>query len=82
MRNIEEMKTKTKFILMTNAGTKKVDGKILTSGGRVIGVTAIGEENDFEGTMKKVYSAVEKIKFDGMHYRKDIGRKAVDFLML
>jgi len=30
--------------------------------------------------MKKVYSAVEKIKFDGMHYRKDIGRKAVDFL--
>jgi len=76
---LDEVK-KMEDIILFHAGTKKVDGKILTSGGRVIGVTAIGEENDFEGTIKKVYSAVEKIKFDGMHYRKDIGRKALNFL--
>ncbi len=79
IHGLDEVK-EMKDIILFHAGTKKVNGKILTSGGRVIGVTAIGGENDFEGTIKKVYSAVEKIKFDGMHYRKDIGKKALNYL--
>ncbi len=66
-------------IIVFHAGTKKVNGKILTAGGRVLGVTAIGGENDFEGTIKKVYKAVEKIKFREMHYRTDIGKKALRY---
>lgn len=67
-------------IIVFHAGTKKVDGKILTSGGRVLGITATGAENDFENTIKKVYNAVEKIKFKGMHYRTDIGKKALKYI--
>ncbi|MEN3037910.1 MAG: phosphoribosylamine--glycine ligase [Candidatus Kryptonium sp.] len=67
-------------VIIFHAGTKKVNGKIVTSGGRVMGITAIGAENDFENTIKKAYSAVEKIKFEGMHYRTDIGKKAIEFL--
>lgn len=69
-------------IILFHAGTKKVNGKILTSGGRVVGVTAIGAADDFENTVKKAYIAVEKIKFDGVHYRTDIGKKAIKFLNL
>lgn len=75
---LDEVK-KINDVILFHAGTKKLNGKILTSGGRVIGVTAIGEENNFENTIKKVYSAIEKIKFDGMHYRTDIGKKAIEF---
>lgn len=73
---LDEVK-KMDDIIVFHAGTKKVNGKILTAGGRVLGVTAIGEENDFEGTIKRVYEAVEKIKFKGLHYRTDIGKKAL-----
>ncbi len=66
-------------VIVFHAGTKKVNGKILTAGGRVLGVTAIGRENDFEGTIKKVYEAVGKIKFKGMHYRTDIGKKTLRY---
>jgi phosphoribosylamine--glycine ligase len=69
-------------IIVFHAGTKKANDKILTAGGRVLGVTAIGEENDFEGTIRKVYEAVEKIKFKGMHYRTDIGKKALRYLRM
>jgi len=55
-----------------HAGTIKSDGKYLTNGGRVLGVTALG--NDLDKALGKAYSAVEKIKFDDAHYRKDIGR--------
>ncbi len=66
-------------IILFHAGTKKVNGKILTSGGRVLGVTAIGKENDFENTIKKVYNAIKEINFNGMHYRTDIGKKALKY---
>lgn len=61
-----------------HAGTKMADGKILTDGGRVLGVTAIGE--DIPDAIKNGYAAVEKICFEGMHFRKDIGRKAMKWL--
>ncbi|HHW03034.1 MAG TPA: phosphoribosylamine--glycine ligase [Thermoanaerobacterales bacterium] len=55
-----------------HAGTEVKDGKIVTSGGRVLGVTALGES--VEQARLKAYSAVSRIKFEGMHYRKDIGK--------
>ena len=55
-----------------HAGTKLVNGKFYTNGGRVLGITASGDTLD--EALKKAYAAVEKISFEGAHYRKDIGR--------
>ncbi len=62
-------------ISVFHAGTKSVDGKIVTNGGRVLNVVACGE--DIEAAQKKVYEAVSKISFDGAHYRRDIASKAI-----
>lgn len=59
-------------IVVFHSGTKVSDGKILTNGGRVLGVCARG--NSLDDAARKVYKNAEKIKFDKMHYRKDIGR--------
>ena len=59
-----------------HAGTALKDGKIVTSGGRVLGVCAKGET--IEDARQKAYKNVEKIHFDGMYYRKDIGIKYRD----
>ena len=58
-----------------HAGTKKEDGKILTTGGRVLGVTALGQ--GVEDAINKAYAAVEQIKFDHCFFRRDIGAKAL-----
>jgi phosphoribosylamine---glycine ligase len=58
-----------------HAGTKLQGGSLVTSGGRVLGVTASGD--DLTSAIGKAYEAVSRISFDGMHYRKDIGRKAL-----
>jgi len=57
-----------------HAGTRIEDSDIITDGGRVLGVTAMAPE--FKQARQKAYDAIEKIKFDGMQYRKDIGKKA------
>ena len=62
-------------VTVYHAGTAIKDGKLVTSGGRVLGVTALGAT--LEDALKKSYDGVEKIKFDGAHYRKDIGQKAL-----
>jgi len=62
-------------IVVFHAGTKRSGDKIKTSGGRVLGVTGLGVT--IKEAINKTYQAVEKIKFEGMHYRKDIGRKAL-----
>lgn len=61
--------------LVYHAGTKLSDGKLLTSGGRVLGITAISE--DLKDAVNKAYVAVDSVKFDKMHYRKDIGQRAL-----
>lgn len=62
-----------------HAGTKiSDDGKFLTNGGRVIGVTAKGE--NLESALEKAYNGVSEIKFENAHYRKDIGQKALKAL--
>lgn len=60
-------------IILFHAGTAFKDGELVTNGGRVIGVTALGET--IEDARKKAYKNIENIKFDNMHYRTDIGVK-------
>ena len=63
-------------IILCHAGTAIKDGKLVTSGGRVLGVVAKGA--DIEEARKKVYDNAQRIAFDGMYYRKDIGIKYRD----
>ena len=58
-----------------HAGTKLQNGKVVTSGGRVLCV--VGLSDTVRGAQQKAYEVVEKIHFDGMQYRKDIGYRAV-----
>ena len=58
-----------------HAGTAWADGKTVTNGGRVLGVTALGE--DLNAARTAAYAAVEKIHFEGAHYRHDIGARAL-----
>jgi phosphoribosylamine--glycine ligase len=66
---------KQKNVIVYHAGTKKENEKIYTNGGRVLGVTALGE--DITQAIDRAYKAIEYIHFDKMYYRKDIGHKAV-----
>ncbi|AEF94599.1 Phosphoribosylamine--glycine ligase [Desulfotomaculum nigrificans CO-1-SRB] len=61
-----------------HAGTALKDGKIVTDGGRVLGVTAVG--TDIADAIKKAYQGVAAIHFAGAHYRTDIGQKALEKL--
>ncbi|WP_432643055.1 phosphoribosylamine--glycine ligase [Acidaminococcus sp.] len=62
-------------VVVFHAGTREEDGKILTNGGRVLGVTAVAD--DIPSAQQKAYDAVEKIHFDGVHYRQDIAWRAL-----
>ncbi len=57
-----------------HAGTALKEGKIVTNGGRVLGVTALG--NNIAEAISQAYKAVEKISWEGVYYRRDIGQKA------
>ena len=59
-------------VKVLHAGTKREGEKILTNGGRVLGVTATG--NSLESALHRAYEAAGKIHFEGMHYRRDIGQ--------
>ncbi len=62
-------------VIVYHAGTAIKDGKLVTSGGRVLGVTALG--SDLQQALDKAYSALDEIHFDNMHFRHDIGKKAL-----
>ena len=66
--------SKNKQTVVFHSGTKLNNGKVVTNGGRVLGVTALG--SDINEAIKNAYNEVGKIKWDGIHYRKDIGSKA------
>ncbi len=66
-------------VIVYHAGTKITDDKLVTNGGRVLGVTALGE--NIEEALKKSYEGVEQIKFKDAHYRKDIGQRALKALL-
>ncbi len=57
------------------AGTRLEGKTLVTDGGRVLAVTALGDT--IADAQKRAYQAIEKIHFEGMHYRKDIGRRAI-----
>ncbi len=61
-----------------HSGTALKDGRVVSSGGRVLGVTALGD--DISRAVDRAYSAASKISWKGVHYRRDIGRKALDRL--
>lgn len=62
-------------VVVYHAGTAIKDGKLVTSGGRVLGVTALG--SDLQQALDKAYAALGEIHFDNMHFRHDIGKKAL-----
>src|SRR5205823_2359879 len=60
-------------------GATKLDdrGRFVTSGGRVLAVTAVGFEDDLRSTIAQAYNAVSEISFNGAYYRSDIGAKGL-----
>jgi len=64
-----------KDVVVFHAGTALAGGKVVTNGGRVLGVTALGK--DIPDAIARAYRAVEKIRWEGVQYRTDIGRKAL-----
>jgi phosphoribosylamine--glycine ligase len=62
-------------IKVFHAGTSMADGKVVTNGGRVLGVTAWGK--DLSEARDRAYEAVERIRFDGAQFRTDIGVKGL-----
>ena len=67
----------TEGVLVFHSGTKRIGDAIVSAGGRVLGITALGPGKDLHDTITLAYSAVQKIRFDGAYYRTDIGKKAV-----
>ncbi|MFQ5850230.1 MAG: phosphoribosylamine--glycine ligase [Candidatus Binatia bacterium] len=74
IRGLEDLKTWERGFVF-HAGTSKEDGRWSTSGGRVLGVTALG--SNIEEAVREVYRAVGRIRWEGMHYRTDIARRAL-----
>ena len=62
-------------VTVFHAGTARRDGVLVTAGGRVLGVQALG--GDIEGAIAQAYAAMDRIAFSGMHARRDIGRRAI-----
>ncbi|NLC44065.1 MAG: phosphoribosylamine--glycine ligase [Clostridiales bacterium] len=75
-----EIKEENDQTFLFHAGTRKTEQGYVTNGGRVLGITALG--NDMEDAVESVYHNIESVYFEGMHYRKDIGKKAVAVEML
>jgi len=66
---------KMENILIFHAGTKREKGKLLTNGGRVLGVTGLAKT--VKEAIENTYEAVKKIGFEGCYFRRDIGQKAL-----
>jgi phosphoribosylamine--glycine ligase len=64
-------------VFVFHAGTAFADGKVVTNGGRVLGVTGLG--TNISRAIERTYEAVKKISWEGVHYRKDIGYRALCF---
>jgi phosphoribosylamine--glycine ligase len=62
-------------VIVFHSGTRWADGRLVTNGGRVLGVTALG--NSLRESVDRAYGAVGHIHFEGAHYRTDIGAKGL-----
>jgi phosphoribosylamine---glycine ligase len=67
----------TRGVVVYHAGTSKEDGRLVTAGGRVL--TVVGQGRDFVEAISRAYAGVQQISFEGMQYRRDIGRKALAY---
>ncbi len=67
---------KSDNVIIYHAGTKKVDNKIVTNGGRVLSVTSVLKENDLSLAKQTAYDALSRINFEGITYRTDIADRA------
>jgi phosphoribosylamine--glycine ligase len=67
-------------VMVFHSGTVQAGGDIVTAGGRVLGVTAIGPHQGLKETIRTAYSGVRQISFDGAYYRSDIGQKGLRYL--
>jgi phosphoribosylamine--glycine ligase len=65
-------------VVLFHAGTQTTERGLVTAGGRVLGVTA--HAGDLAGAMERAYRAVDRISFEGMHFRRDIGARRVNRL--
>jgi phosphoribosylamine--glycine ligase len=65
----------TEDAVVFQAGTRRDDGRLLTSGGRVLCVTALGE--NLRAARRRAYEAVAQVRIDGAQFRKDIGARAL-----
>ncbi len=75
IRGLEETEG-AEDVMIFHAGTSHADGHLVTAGGRVLGVTAMG--NTIQEAIGRAYEAAERISWEGMHFRRDIGKKAID----
>ncbi|MFA6233982.1 MAG: phosphoribosylamine--glycine ligase [Bacteroidota bacterium] len=64
-------------VLIFHAGTRAEGNRIVSAGGRVLGITALAQGSDIAASIRLAYSAVSRIRFDGAYYRTDIGKKAL-----
>ena len=74
IRGLEKL-TRWQRGFVFHAGTTKKESRFLTSGGRVLGVTALG--SNIQEVVREVYRAIGEIEWEGMYYRKDIGQRAL-----
>ena len=75
IRGLDEAE-RTPGVKVLHAGTKRDGERYFTSGGRVLGVTATG--GSLDSALRSAYHATERIRFEGMHYRRDIGRHGLE----
>lgn len=75
---IQGLDSQDRNSVVFHAGTKRDDGKVLTNGGRVLGVTALGDT--LEAAISNAYSRVDKISWPGKYFRSDIGKKGLSYL--
>ncbi|MFA7309726.1 MAG: phosphoribosylamine--glycine ligase [Candidatus Paceibacterota bacterium] len=66
---------KVEGVVVFHAGTKQIEGKLVTDGGRVLSVSAIGDT--LKGALARAYEAADRIQFEGKYYRRDIGAKSL-----
>jgi phosphoribosylamine--glycine ligase len=73
---IKGLNNRTEGVVIFYAGVKEVNASFFTDGGRVLGVTAVSGNGNLKQAQQTAYSALNKISFDGIYYRKDIAQKA------
>jgi phosphoribosylamine--glycine ligase len=66
-----------RHVSVFHAGTRLEGGAVVSAGGRVLAVTAVDPDGRLPSAIRKAYEAVSMIEFDGMHFRKDIGRSGI-----